>query len=92
MSTHSPEPDDQYDDPGILEDQPDMFDANALPEPQHPINWNLLSAQDLEAELLELNRWVDWLRHTYGLPASVVPPYWHRHPELVWELSALHLH
>jgi len=21
-----------------------------------------------------------------------VPPFWHRHPELVWELSALHLH
>lgn len=26
------------DDPGILDDQPDMFDANALPEPPHPIN------------------------------------------------------
>nr|WP_326833318.1 hypothetical protein [Cutibacterium porci] len=76
----------------MLDDQPDRFDANALPEPPRPINWNLLSAQDLEAELLELNRWVDWLRHTYGLPASVIPPYWHRHPELVWELSALHLH
>lgn len=88
MSDFVPEPD----DPGILDDQPDMFDANALPEPLRPINWNLLSAQDLEAELLELSRWVDWLRHTYGLPASVVPPYWHRHPELVWELSALHLH
>jgi hypothetical protein len=35
---------------------------------------------------------VDWLRRTYGLPASVIPPFWHRHPELVWELSALHLH
>ena len=38
------------------------------------------------------HRWVNWLRRTYGLPASVVPPFWHRHPELVWELSALHLH
>ena len=63
-----------------------------VPEPPHPVNWNLLTANDLEAELLELNRWVDWLRHTYGLSASVVPPYWHRHPELLWELSALHLH
>ncbi len=60
--------------------------------PPHPVNWNLLSADDLEAEWLELNRWVDWLRKTYGLPASVVPPFWHHHPELVWELSALHLH
>ncbi len=33
-----------------------------------------------------------WLRHTFGLPASVLPPFWHRHPELVWELSALHIH
>ena len=22
---------------------------------------------------------------TYGLPASVIPPFWHHHPELVWE-------
>src|SRR5690625_493900 len=57
--------------------------------PPHPVNWNLLSADDLEAEWLELNRWVDWLRKTYGLPASVIPPFWHHHPELVWELSAL---
>lgn len=40
----------------------------------------------------ELNRWVNWLRRTYGLSASVVPPFWHRHAELVWDLSALHLH
>lgn len=72
--------------------EPSTFDARPdLPEPPHPINWNLLSANDLEAELLELNRWVDWLRRTYGLPASVIPPMWHRHPELLWELSALHL-
>ncbi len=62
------------------------------PEPPHPINWNLLTAGEAEAEWLALNQWVDWLRRTYGLPASVVPPFWHRHPELVWELSALHLH
>ncbi|GAT74057.1 hypothetical protein MHM582_2558 [Microbacterium sp. HM58-2] len=61
-------------------------------EPPHPINWNLLGSQALETELLELNRWVNWLRRTYGLPASVIPPCWHRHPELLWELSALHLH
>ena len=35
---------------------------------------------------------MDWLRRTYGLGASVIPPFWHHHPELVWELSALHLH
>lgn len=63
-----------------------------LPEPPHPINWNLLTADEAETEWLELNTWVNWLRHTYGLPAAIIPPYWHRHPELVWELSALHLH
>ena len=63
-----------------------------LPEPPHPINWNLRTADEAEAEWLELNAWVRWLRHTYGLAAAVIPPSWHRHPELVWELSALHLH
>ncbi|MBO1902826.1 hypothetical protein J4H92_12805 [Leucobacter weissii] len=73
-------------------DEPEEFDGPLLPEPPHPINWNLLTADEAEAEWLELNRWVNWLRGAYGLPASVVPPFWHHHPELVWELSALHLH
>lgn len=70
----------------------DELDGALAAEPPHPINWNLLTADEAEAEWIELNRWVNWLRRTYGLPASVVPPFWHRHPELVWELSALHLH
>lgn len=75
----------------------DDFDDTAganmdLPEPPHPVNWNLLGSHDLEQEWLALNRWVDWLRRTYDLPASVIPPYWHRHDELLWELPALHLH
>ena len=69
-----------------------QFEPDLIAEPPHPINWNLLTSHDLEQELLELNRWVNWLRAEYGLPASVVPPLWHRHPELLWELSALHLH
>jgi hypothetical protein len=63
-----------------------------LDEPPGPINWNLLTADDAEAAWLELNQWVNWLRTTYGLPPSVIPPMWHRHPELHWELSALHTH
>ena len=63
-----------------------------LDEPPGPINWNLLTADDAEAAWLELNQWVNWLRTTYGLPSSVIPPMWHRHPELHWELSALHTH
>ncbi|MGO3151989.1 MAG: hypothetical protein ACTIJJ_05110 [Galactobacter sp.] len=91
MSDHRAEPD--PDEPDYLDDDPGA-DASAddVAEPPHPVNWNLLSADDLEAEWLALNDWVAWLRRTYGLSASVVPPFWHRHPELVWELSALHLH
>lgn len=87
-NTIQPDPD----EPNDLDEDPTVDDGADVAEPPHPVNWNLLSADDLEQEWLALNRWVDWLRHTYGLPASVVPPYWHRHPELVWELSALHLH
>lgn len=60
--------------------------------PPGPVNWYLLSSEALETEWYELNRWVERLRRTYGLPASVIPPMWHRHDELVWELSALHVH
>lgn len=78
------------------EDYDDGFDpagpADDVPGPPRPVNWNLLLSHDLEQEWLALNRWVEWLRRTYALPASVIPPYWHRHPELQWELSALHLH
>lgn len=81
-------------DPEIEDD--DLYDLvmarAALPEPPRPVNWNLLTSGDAEAEWLALHEWVDQLRRTYGLPASVIPPFWYRHPELVWELSALHLH
>ena len=63
-----------------------------LPEPPHPINWDLLTPEDAESEWWALDNWVNQLRHRYGLPVTIIPPYWHRHPELVWELSALHLH
>jgi hypothetical protein len=55
-----------------------------------PLDWNTLTAEEAEAEWLDLNRWVHWLRGTYGLPATVLAPLWHRHDEMVWELSALH--
>ena len=46
----------------------DDLDGPLVAEPPHPINWNLLTAD--EAEWIELNRWVNWLRRTYGLPTS----------------------
>ena len=55
-----------------------------------PINWRTLSSDDAEHEWLDLNEWVNWLRHEFALPPQIVPPMWHRHPELVWELSALY--
>lgn len=72
------------------------FDTTAAPQvpakPPEPVNWNLLTAGEAEDAWLELNAWLNWLRRTYGLPATVLPPFWYRHPELVWELSALHSH
>jgi hypothetical protein len=57
-----------------------------------PFDWDQLSGEELDAAWRALDRWVNWLRRTYGLPATVIPPAWHRHPELQMELSALHLH
>lgn len=80
-----------------LEPEPDEITAETADDATetdvpHPVNWRTLTAEDAEYEWLALNEWVDWLRHEFGLPASIIPPAWHRHPELVWELSALHLH
>lgn len=68
------------------------------PEPEQPptkanaFQWGLLTAAELEHELLLLNAWVNWLRIEFALPAAVVPPLWHRHRPLLQELSALHLY
>lgn len=67
-----------------------FFDAVNAPAPV-PVNWRTLGPDEAEHEWLTLNEWVHWLRHEFSLPPSIIPPAWHRHPELVWELSALHL-
>ena len=54
--------------------------------------WDTLSSENASQAWRDLDDWTNWLRRTYGLPPAVVPPLWHRHPELVWELSALHAH
>lgn len=66
--------------------------AAARDEPPGPINWNLLDADQAEAEWRDLDAFVSWLKTTFGLSPAIVPPYWHRHDELIWELSALHTH
>ncbi|MFI9488566.1 hypothetical protein ACIG47_19420 [Promicromonospora sp. NPDC052451] len=61
----------------------------AEPEPVVPINWNTLDADRAEQEWWQLDAFVYWLRDDFGLTPQELPPMWHRHPELVWELSAL---
>jgi hypothetical protein len=63
-----------------------------LPDVPHPIDWMMLDAEEAEAEWLDLNAWVEWLRHRFVLSAAIVPPYWHRHWALVEHISALHTH
>lgn len=66
--------------------------GTASADPLSPVNWFLLSADEAYAEWYDLDKWVKIvLRDTYGLPPSILPPFWHRHDELIWELSALHL-
>jgi hypothetical protein len=77
------------DDP---EDLHEPVDGIFRDQPPGAINWNLLDADTAEYEWGDLNSFVLWLKAAFGLPPSVVPPNWHRHPELVWELSALHTH
>lgn len=86
------EPDAWDHQPDEADDHPDGFPGFEIPEPVRPIDWNHLTPDRAAAEWRDLDQWVDWLRRTYGLPATIIPPYWHRHDELVWELSALQTH
>jgi hypothetical protein len=60
--------------------------------PDGPINWLTLGPEEARSAFLDLNRWVNFVRVAYGLPPTVIPPFWHRHDEMIWELSALHQH
>jgi len=105
MSSNTPEPGNEQPEPAEVtavassaataDDEQDTggdpFGFADLPASPRPVNWRTLGSLDAEQEWLALNEWVNWLRLEFGLPAAVVPPMWHRHPELVWELSALHL-
>ena len=83
---------DEFDESYDPDTEPSTAEDEGMAGPPGPVNWNLLTADAAEEEWLALNEWVHWLRHTYGLPVAVCPPFWHRHPALVWELSALHIH
>ncbi|PUB20902.1 hypothetical protein C8K30_115113 [Promicromonospora sp. AC04] len=92
LSTAQPAP-----DPWAREAVPDVTggasDPGLLPEaeaePVVPVNWNTLDADRAEQEWWQLDGFVYWLRDDFGLTPQELPPLWHRHTELVWELSAL---
>lgn len=92
MNNDESQGEEDLDDLGDVGEAIDALSTIRPPTIPRPINWHLLRSHEAEEEWLDLNWWVNQLRETYGLPASVVPPFWYRHPELVWELSALHTH
>ena len=57
-----PEPDESDLDDDLNDDFGDEMANESVGGPPHPVNWNLLSAHDLEQEWLELNRWIEALR------------------------------
>ncbi len=88
--------DDAYDPSDVPDDFGYDVDADGddpeldTPDPPTAMHWDLLTPEAAQVEWTVLNIWVHWLRKTYAVPASIIPPYWHTHKEIVWELSALH--
>lgn len=82
----------EYDLPRSESYRSDAPMVSSRDEPPGPINWNLLDADQAAVEWRDLDAFVQWLKTTFGLSPAIVPPYWHRHDELIWELSALHTH
>lgn len=60
-------------------------------EPPIVFAWAAQTPDDTELLLEELDLWVAWLVDRYRLDHRVVPDCWAHHPELIEELSALHL-
>ena len=77
----------EFDGPDTVFGTADFDDERPL----RPVDWNVLSADEALLEWDDLNRFVKWLCLSNGLSPAVVPPLWHRHDELIWELSALHI-
>jgi hypothetical protein len=83
-----PDPDD-LDDDEVDESFDDEVHAILTAVPR-PVNWRDLDRRGRRGRVARAERLGELAaRH---LPPVVVPPCWHRHPELVWELRALHLH
>lgn len=80
--TSRPERDDPFYPPRVLT-QPTILPV--------PIVWSAHSPDSQTLLREELNLWIDWLTDRYRLDHRTVPDCWHDHPELLEELSALHL-
>ncbi|EYT56574.1 hypothetical protein H490_0101545 [Leucobacter sp. UCD-THU] len=84
-------------DPAEDDSEPDDTSESAdpadnVPDPPAPINWDHLTPEQARAEWNALNEWVHGLRIRFALPPAVIPPFWHRHEEMLWQISALHTH
>lgn len=75
--------------------KPDTFyPPPRLQQPSTPpvvFAWSAQSTDDTLLFLEDLELWVGWLADRYRLDHRLVPDCWRQHPELVEELSALHL-
>lgn len=75
--------------------QPDGFyPPPRLKQPRHPpvvFAWSAQTPDDEHLFLESLDLWVLWLADRYQLDHRTVPECWRQHPELIEELSALHL-
>lgn len=56
----------------------------------YAIAWPALDESETADALAELQDWLAWLTHRYGLDHRHVPACWALHGELIEELSALH--
>jgi hypothetical protein len=86
-STPAPQPFDVDDQPIGLDD-----DNYSIDDPPRPSVWADLTSDEAEYEWLVLNQWVEDYRRWFSVPATIIPPYWHRHRLLVEHLSALRTH
>jgi hypothetical protein len=51
--------------------------------------WDDLPADEYTSTLADLADWIGWLRGTYRIPATVIPPCWFTHPALREDIGHL---
>lgn len=77
------EGDPPFENPAVAEGM-----ASSGPPRWFGVRWREIAVEDRVDAWVGLRRWVDWLVAEFALPASVVPPCWFAHPQLVEELYA----